>query len=336
MVMMINACFQQVVETRPPLPDIIWPKPPDIPRVRLVNSISTPEDLNIRETGMGRFIRFLKGKENKSIVKPYGVAKDNNGKLYVVDNFHRQVHVFDESNGVYYIFPERGTSFTSPIGIAVDNRGTVYVSDSKDSVVRIFKEGGKKYIKEIGKDFLQRPTGLAINDKTGELLVVDTKSSKIIRYDIMNNYTVKGIIGDEGNKRGHFHFPTNIYVSRKGSIVVSDSLNFRIQVFSDDGEFSHAFGQAGNSPGYFSRPRGVATDSDENIYVVDALFDNVQIFDKEGRLLMDFGGPGNNYGEFWLPSGIYIDSDDQIYVSDSYNHRVQVFKYMKEDEFINE
>ncbi|MEF9438349.1 MAG: 6-bladed beta-propeller [Candidatus Mariimomonas ferrooxydans] len=188
---------------------------------------------------------------------------------------------------------------------------------------------GEKYIREMGKGILKRPTGIAVNEKTGELLVVDTLNSKIMRYDL-KSYGLKGIIGREGSDTGMFHYPTNIFVSRDGLIFVSDSLNSRIQIFSPEWKFLNAFGKPGDSPGYFARPRGVAVDSDGNIYVVDALFDNVQIFDKEGRLLMDFGRPGHGYGEFWLPSGIFIDSNDRIYVSDSYNKRVQVFQYIKD------
>ncbi|MBI5666282.1 MAG: 6-bladed beta-propeller [Nitrospirae bacterium] len=321
------------METRETLPNIIWPKPPEVPRIRLVNSISRPEDMNIKDQGLTRFIRFLKGETDKSIVNPYGVITDRGGRLFVVDNFYRLVHVFDEDAGVYYTFPDDETSLTSPIGIAIDGKDTIYVTDSKEAVIKVFKAGGKKYSGEIGRGLLERPTGIAFNALTGELLVLDTQSSEIIRYDA-GTYKVKGIIGKEGNTKGHFYKPTNISVTRAGKIVVSDSLNFRVQILSPEGEFLEAFGKAGDGPGYFSRPRGVASDSDGNIYVVDALFDNIQIFDDQGRLLMVFGSPGKGYGEFWLPSGIFIDSDDRIYISDSYNHRVQIFKYFKGDEFI--
>jgi len=322
-------CFRQVVEVRAPLHDIIWPRPPEIPRIRFVNSITKPEDLNIKEGVFKSFIKFLSGsREEDRISSPYGIETDIEGRLFVVDNMKRCVHVFDKDKGSYYTFPKKETSFVSPIDIAIDSRGYIYVSDSKDAVVKIFKDNGKKYIGEIGRGSLQRPTGIAVNEKTDELLVVDTLSSVVIRYDL-KDYKLKGIIGKKGKDKEMFNSPTNISVSRDGNILVSDSLNFRVQALTPEGEFSNSFGKPGDSPGYFSRPRGVATDSDGNIYVVDALFDNIQIFDKEGRLLMAFGGPGHEYGEFWLPSGIFIDKNDYIYVSDTYNKRVQVFKYLK-------
>lgn len=330
-----EGCFRQAVEVREPLPDIIWPKPPEIPRIRFVNSITKPEDFNIREGAFKRFIRFLSGsKEEDGISSPYGLETDIEGRLFVVDGMKSYVHVFDKDKSGYYTFPKKETSFVSPIDIAIDARGYIYISDSKDAVVKIFKDNGKEYIGEIGREFLQRPTGIAVNEKTNELLVVDTLNSVIIRYNL-KDYKLKGIIGKKGKDKEMFNSPTNISVSRDGYIFISDSLNFRVQVFTPEGEFFNSFGKIGDSPGYFSRPRGVAVDSDGNIYVVDALFDNIQIFDKEGRLLMAFGGPGHKYGELWLPSGIFIDKNDYIYISDTYNKRVQVFKYMKGDDLLN-
>ncbi len=328
-----HGCFKQAVEVSKPLPDIIWPKPPEVPRIRFVNSISRPEDLKIKAGILKRFIGFLKGSEERSIVMPYGIETDTEGRLFVVDTFNRHVHVFDPRNGDYHTFPRKGTTFVSPIDIAIDKKGTIFVSDSKEAVVKVFKDLGKKYVGEIGRGILKRPTGIAVNEKTGELLVIDTMNSEIVIFNL-DNYKVKKIIGRGGSNAGMFHYPTNIFVSRDGLIFVSDSLNYRIQIFTPEWEFLNAFGKPGDGPGYFARPRGVAVDSDGNIYVVDALFDNVQVFDKEGRLLMDFGSSGHGYGEFWLPSGIYIDSNDRIYVSDSFNKRVQVFQYMKGDEFL--
>jgi len=321
-------CFKEVVETRGDLPDIVWPQRPDVPRIRFVNAISNPEDFDIREGLSARIWNFLKGKVRTPIIKPYGIVTDSEGRLYVVDNFSRCVHVFHPRNNEYYIFPQGGVELLSPIGIAIDKNDTIYVSDSRDQVVKLFKNRGKTFFREIGRGLLARPTGLAYNAVSQELLVVDTKYSEIIRYDI-ETFKYKGTFGGMGAAAGSFNNPTHIYTDRAGQIYISDSLNFRIQVFRHDGTFVRSFGKGGDGPGYFSRPKGVAADSDGNIYVVDALFDNVQIFNQQGELLMDFGKTGSGYGEFWLPSGIFIDGKDRIYVSDSYNKRVQIFQYLK-------
>jgi DNA-binding beta-propeller fold protein YncE len=328
----VNACAKRVADEREPLPEIVWPKAPEVPRIRFVKSVSKPEDLQIRRGAFKRFFDYLLGETKRSIGTPYGVEVDASGRIYVVDTLLRIVHVFDVLAKKYHTFPTKRTTLLSPIDIAIDNkRGYIYVTDSEAGVVNIFGEAGKEYVGVIGKGVLERPTGIAINEKTYELLVVDTQGAKIFRYGLKDN-NFKGLIGGGGAEEGSFHYPTNIYVARDGVLFITDSLNYRIQVFSPEGEFLKSFGSAGDGPGYFSRPRGVAVDSDDNIYVVDGLFDNVQMFDKEGRLLMAFGNPGRGYGEFWLPNGIFVDENDKIYVSDSYNKRVQIFQYLKTED----
>jgi DNA-binding beta-propeller fold protein YncE len=324
-------CLKQPVDIKQKPKDIFWPNPPETKRIQFLNTINGPRDINIVPGFFTNVFRYLIGKAEPSIVAPYGVALDAQDRLYVVDTFLRGVHVFDAKTNAYNFFPEELETLVSPVDIAIDDTtGVIYVSDSKQGVVKVFQDQGRKQSAEFGNNIFERPTGVAVNPISSELLVVDTLQSRVFRFNL-SNLEQKGTFGSVGTAEGQFHFPTNISVSPDGNIIVSDSLNFRVQVFSPEGRFLNTIGFMGQSPGSFSRPKGVAVDSDGNIYVVDALFDNVQIFDKKGVLLLAFGGHGKGYGEFWLPTGIYIDGNDIIYVSDSSNRRVQVFKYLKED-----
>ena len=326
-----GGCTQEIEKAHLPIPDIVWPPAPEIPRIRFINAVSKPQDLHIKRGAFKKFFDYLSGKTAVSMIAPYSVETDSAGRLYTVDTFLRTVLVFDVKDNAYYPFSSGKSKLMSPIDVAIDEkRGNTYVSDSQGGVVNIFQDRGKKWAGEIGKGVLQRPTGIAVNPDTSELIVVDTKLATIFRYDL-NNHQLKGQFGGRGSADGQLNYPTHVCVTGDGNIFVTDALNFRIQVFSAEGRFLKKFGSAGDNPGYFARPRGVAVDSDGNIYVVDGLFDNIQMFDKDFRLLMAFGGPGNGYGQFWLPAGIYIDPNDTIYISDNYNKRVQIFQYLKGD-----
>ena len=315
-----------------PPADMVWPTGNEIPRIRLIGSITRPEDFQITQNAFQRFWGYIIGQEDNTLVAPYGVTVDRKGRLYVVDTFRRRVQCFDAAAGKFNTFPSNSQLMTSPIDISVnDYSGLIYVADSKEGIIKAFDGPNDTSPLEIGLGLLQRPTGIAINHTTDELLVVDTKLSCVFRFDL-HNHRLQGKFGTKGIEKGQFNHPTNIAVAGDGTILITDALNFRIQIFSAKGEFLRTFGSAGDSPGHFSRPRGVATDSDGNIYVVDALFDNIQMFDKKGRLLMDFGTSGREYGEFWLPAGIHIDKNDRIYVADSYNKRVQIFQYLRQDD----
>ena len=72
--------------------------------------------------------------------KPIGVAADNNGNVYVLDNFQYNVQKFT-SNGTFVMRwgskVADGGQFSSPQAIACDDAGNVYVTDT--GVNKIFK-----------------------------------------------------------------------------------------------------------------------------------------------------------------------------------------------------
>ena len=332
LVFMLVGCAQQPQVFVPPASDLVWPQAPEPPRIRFLYELSEPADVNIRSSWLGRLIGAIRGRQAVRVSKPYGLTVDTEGRLYVVDNSYQALHVFDAENGNYHRFPEkRPEDFINPVGVALGKAGRIYVSDSVAGKVHVFAKLGRQYLGSIGAGLLQRPTGLAINHRTGELLVLDTIASTLMVFD-EEGQILKRVVGTPGDLPGdehEFHAPTNIAVAADGKVYVSDSLNFRVQILNSELELIGGFGAAGDVPGSFSRPKGLATDSDGNVYVIDALFDNVQIFGEQGSLLLAFGGPGNVPGKFWLPNAVHIDAKDRIYVSDTYNERVQVFQYLK-------
>ena len=329
-VLILTSCGGADTAKREELPSITWPGGNEVQRIRFVNAVAKPADIGISATLLEKVWNYIVGEPAQCIVSPYGVETDQANRLYVVDTYLRTVHVFDRSAHEYHTFDTEDSPFLSPIDIAIDGkREKIYVTDSMSGTVRIFADGGNTPAGETGKDELERPTGVAVNPVTDELLVVDTKKSVIYRFDL-NTHAVKGHFGSKGSGNGQFNYPTNIFVRRDGTILVTDSMNFRVQTFTKTGKFTGKFGQAGDSPGFFSKPKGIASDSDGNIYVVDSLHDTVQIFNSRGQLLMDFGRSGYDYGKFWLPSGIFIDTDDKIYVADTFNKRIQIFQYLKQ------
>lgn len=313
-----------------PRPDLVWPPAPMTPRIMFLQTLSKPEDAGVRAGLLDRVWVFLEGAPERPTTAPYGLFKDTDGRLYVVDTFQKAVQVFDTESADHYWFPDEPIEgFNSPIGVVADGAGMVYVSDSESNAVHLFADHGKRYLRSFGHGVLSRPTGLALDPVRGKLLVADTLASQIVVFDTNDLRPVR-FVGHEGTDPRSFHYPTNIALAPDGRVYVTDSMNFRIQRLDSDLAFLGSFGQIGDTPGDFSRPKGVGVDSEGHVYVVDALFDNVQIFDAEGRLLLAFGSPGSEPGKFWLPNSIFVDEQDRIYVSDAYNQRIQVFQYLKE------
>lgn len=303
---------------------IVWPSPPEVPRIAFVLSMTQPSDFGARVSGWGRLANWITGAErgNERLVKPFGVAIDEKDNLGLTDTGANAVGYLDRARHTWKRWTTVGRlRFASPVALAVW-QGIFYVADSGRGSLVVFNEKGQ-FQREI-TNHLARPSGVAV---VGErLLVVDSQRHCVVEFNLAGRYVSE--FGRRGTGPGEFNFPTHIAADRAGNVYVSDSMNGRIQVFDPTGRFRNQIGASGDTPGSFGRPKGVAVDSFGHVYVMDALFDNVQIFDGEGRLLLNIGETGSSPGQFWLPNGIAISGRDEIFVADSYNHRVQVFKYI--------
>ncbi|MFQ5657172.1 MAG: 6-bladed beta-propeller [Candidatus Methylomirabilales bacterium] len=323
----INIILVGGCATTPPgkIGELVWPDPPEEPRVRYVESLSSRRDV----MGPPSFFDRLLGEETgEALAKPYGVLADKAGRVYVADSGQGVVFVFDKKNKKLDLVGIRAGvgKLAQPTGLALNSEGILFVSDTKLDRVFGYDEKGEVVVAIGKKGEFYNPAGIAIDAASDRLYVPDPGRHVIRVYDSRDGHFVFSI-GERGSGEGQFNFPTNAFV-RHSKLYVSDSGNFRIQIFDLDGKFLKAFGGIGDAPGRFARPKGIAVDSEGHIYVIDAAFDNFQIFDEDGKLLMFVGGAGASPGRFNLPAGMYIDEEDRIYVADQYNFRVQVFQFL--------
>jgi DNA-binding beta-propeller fold protein YncE len=262
--------------------------------------------------------------------KPYGIAVDSKGLIYVADSGQAVVFVFDlEGKKISF----RGAQqLALPSGLAIDDSDRLFVSDSAQHVILCFKPDGTLET-SFGQDKLVRPLGIALDLENRYLYVVDAILNKVFVFDA-DTYLLLRSFGQKSDAMlapGTFDRPTNVAVDRDSNVYVVDTFNERIQVFDADGEFLRMFGKQGNVAGTFMRPKGIAIDSDNHVYVVDAEFNNVQVFDPEGRLLMFFGTRGDAPGNFTLASGIAIDQHNRVVVSEQWRPaRIQIFQYLSD------
>jgi DNA-binding beta-propeller fold protein YncE len=306
--------------------DLVWPLPPDEPRIKYVDYFYSSLDLGARSG----ITEALFGEEKvESFIKPYGVAVDSEERVYVTDL--GRVWVIDFKNKTYrFIGDEPGVGrLVLPIGVATSSDGRIFVTDTSLDRVFVYNKEGKTVgaIGETGE--FVGASGVAIDEKKGIIYIVDARKHQVNIYSL-NNYKKLGVLGKRGSDDGEFNFPTNIAVDKEGRLYVVDTGNFRVQIFDSDGRFLRSFGRVGDTPGSFARPKGIAIDSEGHIYVVDAAFQNFQIFDFEGNILLFVGSGGIEPGQFILPAGIAIDNEDRIYVINQIPPSLQIFEYMGE------
>ncbi|XP_029374773.1 tripartite motif-containing protein 3b isoform X2 [Echeneis naucrates] len=119
-------------------------------------------------------------------------------------------------------------------------------------------------------------------------------------------------VGSRGRERGEFTNLQGISASSNGRVVVADSNNQCIQVFSNDGQFKMRFGVRGRSPGQLQRPTGVTVDMNGDIVVAD--YDNrwVSIFSSDGKFKNKIGA-----GRLMGPKGVAVDKNGHIITVDN-------------------
>lgn len=319
--------------------ELIWPLPPDPPRVRWLAEYSDLAKVKNPSAKKTSWVDRMTGaksiEERMELRKPYGITTDRRGRIYTADTELKMVFIFDPVN--HTLERRESTSrapMSLPVGVAIDAEQRLFVSDADLHSITCYSESGQP-IARFGMAELGRPGGIAIDRDRNRLYVADAKESRIAVFDTSSmkwvaNYGSPTPRGRKDN--GTFYAPTNVALDRQGNIYVADTWNYRIQILDPSGKFLRTFGAQGDRPGEFIRPKGVAVDSDGHIYVADAEFNNFQILTPEGRPLLAVGVLGSDPGQFALIAGIYIDAKDQIYTTEMFRGRVQTFQYIKQPE----
>jgi sugar lactone lactonase YvrE len=266
--------------------------------------------------------------------RPYGIAVDSQGRIFVADPVNRTVFVFDRDN---HTLDFRGNkapaSFGLPMGLAIDEQDRLFVSDSHFAQITCFDPEGA-VLAVFGHDELKRPAGVAVDRARHRLYVADAKADRVVMFDTVT-FQPTGHIGGSTTvpeaAEGRFAAPTNVAVDSKGLLYVTDTWNNRIQIFNPRGRFLRMFGGQGVTAGKFVRPKGIAIDSEGHVYVADAQFNHIQVFTSEGQPLLVIGGYGSGPGQFTLISGLAFDHQDRLYAAEQWVGRVQIFQYLPEN-----
>ena len=202
-----------------------------------------------------------------------------------------------------------GTYWGAMSGVAVDAKDQVYIFTRGAQPVQVYSPDGK-FLRAWGKG-IGSSHHIKV-DHEGNIWIAD------IGHHVVEKYTPDGKLlqtlgtkGKAGRDKTHLNQPTDMAISPKGDVFVSDGYgNNRICHFDSSGKMVNEWGELGQGPGQFSIPHAIAMDSKGMLYVADRNNVRVQVFDQKGKFLAE-------WRDLITPWGFHVTKKDEIWVCGS-------------------
>ena len=257
------------------------------------------------------------------------IAVDSEDNVYVFNRGNYPIAVFDKDGDFIRGFGHG--DFVRPHGIEIDLDDNIYLVDDDGHFIQkrnndgeiLFTLGEKgKPCKWQSGGMFNRPTDIAIHTISSDLFISDGYgNSRIHKFDSDGRHLLSW--GSPGTEPGEFSLPHNITILGNDKVAVCDRENFRIQIFSLDGEYIKQI--------HIHHPMSITEGKkeDDRIYVGEMLPPPVQqgvpnlgakisILNPDGQLIKQIGDslPGEGLNQFTSPHGISTDSNGSIYVAE--------------------
>jgi DNA-binding beta-propeller fold protein YncE len=197
---------------------------------------------------------------NVTLKHPVAVAVGDDGQIYVADNSHGAILVFDASERFSRAI---GHEKFKPAGVAVfGNR--VYATDMTSQSVEAFDTATGQRLAAFGTvgdgdGQFRLPLGVATDSK-GDVYVADMMRCRVQKFSPDGKFLMG--FGEMGDFAGAFVRPKHLAVDSDGVIYVVDAGFQNVQMFNASGKLLMHFGAAGGHPGSMYLPAGIAVSDD--------------------------------------------------------------------------
>ena len=229
-----------------------------------------------------------------------GLAADDVGNVYIADVGNHRIRKVtpdlkittiagtDIAGGSGDEGPASTAQLSAPRGLAIDRAGNLYIADSGTNRVRVIDPKGTIHAfagngetgeagdigdgGPAGRARLNGPTGVGIDQKTGDVYIADSAHSRIRKVSAdgmistIAGVGVAGLAGDGGDARkARLSLPIAVATDDRGDIYVVDFGNNRVRRISAGGIITTI------APGVgLNQPLAIAVDAKGQVLVADS------------------------------------------------------------------
>ena len=144
------------------------------------------------------------------------------------------------------------------------------------------------------------PAGIALNDQ-GQIFIADGYANARV-----HKFTPQGELlqswGGPGDGAGEFRLPHGIWIDRNGRVLVADRENDRVQVFTQDGEYTSTW------PTKLIGPALFYVDSDDTVYIPEHNGGLFSVLSLDGEMITQWGSDLHRSCH-----GVWADSNKDLY-----------------------
>ena len=201
-------------------------------------------------------------------------------------------------------------------GIAIDeDTQLIFIADCLNNRVSIVSLKGQ-FITTFGKE-LERPWAIAVTNE--HIYITDVGIHALLKFD-KNSYQLVRRTGSRGHINGLLNYPYGLCIDYNGDVIVADSSNNRVSVFSQDLKFIYNIGI-----GQLTHPVDVKLTLNCVVVVLDRGSKCVHFFSKDGHL--DYSYLSRGEGPYCLVNNPYffcLDPTGNVIISDFSDHIIKI------------
>ena len=176
-----------------------------------------------------------------------------------------------------------------------------------------------KFLYSIGdNEGLIRPNEVVVDGKD-RVYVTDAGTAKVFVFTLKGKKIAE--FGGQGSGKSQFGYPNGLAVADDGNLVIADSVQRNIRVFSPDGKYLKTLLESNVRTGMV-KPGSMTKGRDGNFYISDLLNNRVLKIEETGKTVKVFSDSG---GPLSYPQGTAVDKKGRLWVADSGNYSVRIF-----------